>query len=232
MKVAAEVWLATAHAAGLHEQTRVHGVGDGAPWILTQFEEHFGQQGDYLIDFFHVSEYVGADRVNGAIRRLIAAHDSADAPLATTLDLYSELQAVTPDSLRYLLHDLFEVNTYWKLDTERATAKQTSAGTWEVTLDVRAVKIVADSAGSESILPMDEWVEIGVFAEAERGGELSAPLYVGRRRIHSGEQSIRVTVSRKPALAGIDPYHLLDWEEREDDDNIDGVTIVEAGGRK
>ncbi len=60
VKVAAEVWLATAHAAGLHEQTRVHGVGDGAPWILTQFEEHFGQQGDYLIDFFHVSEYVGA----------------------------------------------------------------------------------------------------------------------------------------------------------------------------
>ena len=181
---------------------------------------------------YALSEYVGADRVNGAIRRLIAAHDSADAPLATTLDLYRELQAVTPDSLRYLLHDLFEVNTYWKLDTERATAKQTSAGTWEVTLDVRAVKIVADSAGSESMLPMDEWVEIGVFAEAERGGELSAPLYVGRRRIHSGEQSIRVTVSRKPALAGIDPYHLLDWEEREDDDNIDGVTIVEAGGRK
>jgi hypothetical protein len=25
------------------------------------------------------------------------------------------------------------------------------------------------------------------------------------------------------ALAGIDPYHLLDWEEREDDDNLEAV---------
>jgi hypothetical protein len=33
-------------------------------------------------------------------------------------------------------------------------------------------------------------------------------------------------VPREPVLAGIDPYHLLDWEEQEDDDNIDGVEIA------
>ena len=33
-----------------------------------------------------------------------------------------------------------------------------------------------------------------------------------------------MTVPRKPALAGIDPYHLLDWEEDGDDDNIEVVT--------
>jgi len=33
-------------------------------------------------------------------------------------------------------------------------------------------------------------------------------------RIRSGDQTITVTVPREPALAGIDPYHLLDWEER------------------
>jgi ABC-2 type transport system permease protein len=40
-------------------------------------------------------------------------------------------------------------------------------------------------------------------------------------RVHSGEQTITVTVPRKPAHAGIDPYHLLiDWEM---DDNIEEV---------
>jgi ABC-2 type transport system permease protein len=34
-----------------------------------------------------------------------------------------------------------------------------------------------------------------------------------------------VIVPGEPYLAGIDPLHLLDWEEREDDDNIEGVTI-------
>jgi hypothetical protein len=42
-------------------------------------------------------------------------------------------------------------------------------------------------------------------------------------RIRSGEQTITVTVSRKPVRAGIDPYHLLDWEQPESDDNIERV---------
>ncbi len=54
------LWRDTAIAAGLGTRTHVHGVGDGAPWILSQFQEHFGGQGDYLVDFYHVSEYLAA----------------------------------------------------------------------------------------------------------------------------------------------------------------------------
>ena len=46
--------------AGLTEQTQVHGVGDGAPWIVERFQDYFGDQGKYLIDFYHVSEYLAA----------------------------------------------------------------------------------------------------------------------------------------------------------------------------
>lgn len=48
-----------ARQAGLGNQTEVHGVGDGAPWIAGQVEQHFGKQGAYLIDFYHLSEYLG-----------------------------------------------------------------------------------------------------------------------------------------------------------------------------
>lgn len=58
--VAGELWRQTAQAAGLGPRTRVHGVGDGAEWITTQFDEQFGRQGGYLLDFWHVSEYLGA----------------------------------------------------------------------------------------------------------------------------------------------------------------------------
>ncbi|AKJ02488.1 peptidase M1-like protein [Archangium gephyra] len=173
---------------------------------------------------YALSEYVGVDQVNLALRRLIEKHDSAGAPRATTLDLYRELRAVTPDALKPLLHDLFEVNTLWEFETKRAMAEQTGADTWQVTLDVRARKRVYDSAGVETEVPMDEWVPIGVFGPAEEGaGELSAPLYVRMHRIRPGEQTITVTVPRKPVLAGIDPYHLLDWEVREKDDNLEAV---------
>jgi ABC-type transport system involved in multi-copper enzyme maturation permease subunit len=184
-----------------------------------------------------LSEYMGVERVNTALRRLNGKHRSGTPPLATTLDLYRELQAVTPDSLQSLLRDLFEVNTYWQVATERVTATSTEGGTWRVTLDVRARKVVLDSTGVENEVGMDEWVEVGVFARAESGDELSAPLYVQKHRIRSGEQTITVTVPREPVLAGIDPHHLLDWEEREDDDNIEGVEIVtgdptNGGGRR
>ena len=34
---------------------------------------------------------------------------------------------------------------FWELETERATAEPTEAGTWQVTLDARARKVVADA---------------------------------------------------------------------------------------
>jgi len=58
--IASDVWRQTALQAGLHDNTFVHGVGDGAPWIVDKFGENFGQQGRYLIDYYHVSEYLAA----------------------------------------------------------------------------------------------------------------------------------------------------------------------------
>jgi hypothetical protein len=46
--------------AGFGADSHVHAVGDGAPWIIGQVEEQFGTQGSYLIDFYHVCEYLSA----------------------------------------------------------------------------------------------------------------------------------------------------------------------------
>jgi hypothetical protein len=40
--------------AGLGSNTKVHGVGDGAPWIADHMDMVFGLQGSYLIDFYHL----------------------------------------------------------------------------------------------------------------------------------------------------------------------------------
>ena len=173
---------------------------------------------------YALSEAIGEERVHLALRRLVEKYRPQDAPLATMLDLYGELQAVTPEPFQPLLRDFFEVNTVWDFTAERVTARQTPASSWQVTLDVEASKVVYDEAGVETAMPIDEWVEIGVFDRARKDqGELSNPLYLQRHRLRSGRQTITVTVPRKPVLAGVDPYHVLDWVEREDDDNVEGV---------
>lgn len=52
-----------AQKVGLTEKTYVHGLGDGAQWIVEQFEERFGSQTHFLIDFFHTCEYLSGASV-------------------------------------------------------------------------------------------------------------------------------------------------------------------------
>ncbi|SIQ98996.1 ABC transporter permease/M1 family aminopeptidase [Pontibacter lucknowensis] len=162
---------------------------------------------------YALSQYIGRDKVNGALRTLLQKHGSGQSPLATSLDLYQELQAVTPDSLQALLHDLFEKNTFWELSTKQATTRQVQPGKWQVTLDVQARKFVVDSIGVETSLQMKDWIEVSVFAPAKSDQSQGEVLYQKKHFINSDKQTITVMVQRKPARAGIDPDNLLiDWE--------------------
>jgi hypothetical protein len=52
-------WTQVVRQAGCAPQTWVHGVGDGAEWISAQFTQHFAGRGKYLLDMYHVCEYLG-----------------------------------------------------------------------------------------------------------------------------------------------------------------------------
>jgi hypothetical protein len=60
VRMAGKQLRACAKRAGFGKGHRVHGVGDGAPWIASQIKENFGSQGGYLLDFFHVCDYLSA----------------------------------------------------------------------------------------------------------------------------------------------------------------------------
>ena len=161
---------------------------------------------------YALGQYIGRDRINGALRKLLENHRPGTLPLPTSLDLYRELQTATPDSLQPLLHDLFKANTFWDLATEAATAKQIKGGTWQVKINLKANKRVVDSVGTETRLPIKDWIEIGVFAPAREGKEIGRQLYLQKHLIESGKQTITVTMQGRPATVGFDPNHLLiDW---------------------
>ncbi|MGK5095396.1 UPF0236 family protein [Deltaproteobacteria bacterium TL4] len=53
-------WLNVGIEMGFGEDTKVHGIGDGAPWIANQLKLQFGENSRYLIDFYHLCEYLDA----------------------------------------------------------------------------------------------------------------------------------------------------------------------------
>ena len=206
---------ATGHAYGpehlarlvawMHQPHPHRPIRQGAP-LMRGLDPWTGyRRGPFAL--FALREFVGEDRVNAAIRRWRERHSAPGAPPATTLTLHRELRAATPDSLQYLPRDLFERNTFWELGVA-GTAKPARAGTWEVTLHVTARKVVVDSAGRETEVPMDDLVDLGVYASPNVRTPTD-PLYLRRQRIRSGRHTFTVTVPRKPARVGLDPHLLL-----------------------
>jgi len=55
---AGQCLLNSAILAGFGKQTQLHAIGDGAVWIADQVDDKFGLQASYLLDFYHVCEYL------------------------------------------------------------------------------------------------------------------------------------------------------------------------------
>lgn len=160
-----------------------------------------------------LSEYIGEQKVNQALRNLLEKHTSGKLRVPTTLDLYKEIRQVTPDTLDYLLRDMFEQNTYWRLKAKQLTTTQGISGSYHVTLKLQAQKFLVDSTGRELDVPMNDWLLVGLY---EEGKSLKEPLYLQMHRIKSGDQTIEITVPRKPERGGIDPTNLMIDLRRDD----------------
>ena len=218
---------AARRAYGFHMERYLVGRAEQSnevPLLDVEFQPYIMYRKGALA-LYTLRDFLGDDAVNGALRRYLEKYRDAGPPYPTALDQYAELRAITPDSLQYLLTDLFETVTLWDVRTERAVVEPAGTGAYTVAIDVVAKKTRADSVGRESEVPMDDLVEVGVFAAPHEGGAQGETLYLTRHRIKSGKQTIRITVPKEPSRAGIDPYRKL--IDRDDEDNV--VTVKAAG---
>jgi ABC-type transport system involved in multi-copper enzyme maturation permease subunit len=175
------------------------------------------------VAMYALRDYLGEERLNGAIRAFLEEWRFRGPPYPTSLDFYRHLRAATPDSLRYFLGDLFERITLYDNRARAATWRRLPDGKYEVTLSVEAQKLYADSLGNERPAPMRDLVDVGVFGPAPRGKEKDEGpvLYLRKHWVPAGARQIRVVVDRQPARAGLDPYHKL--IDRHPDDNVADV---------
>jgi hypothetical protein len=103
--------LSCAVRAGFGANSRVHAVGDGAPWIVGQVEQRFGDQGAYLVDFYHVCEYLAA-----------AAETVAPAADARKIWMETQKDALKGGRLDAVLRALAGHCEACEVDDERAPA--------------------------------------------------------------------------------------------------------------
>jgi ABC-2 type transport system permease protein len=131
---------------------------------------------------YTLADYIGEDKVDAALHDFLMKYryanasnqrdavDSAsgtaaqDAPYPDTRQLIEALRAQTPPEYQYLIDDGFNRIVLYDNKTLSATSHRLTDGKYEVTLEVEAHKVQADGNGVGDAMPLDDYIEIGVFS--------------------------------------------------------------------
>jgi ABC-2 type transport system permease protein len=149
-----------------------------------------------------LNKYIGEDSMNHAVKRFIDRYKFQGPPYPTTLDFVASIRASTPDSMQYFVTDCFEKITLY--DNKVTATKATKSGNgYTVNITVESQKFYADSAGKESTVPSNDYIEIGIYKDKSKMIQLT------RYKLKQGTTKLSIPVAEKPYKVVIDPRLLL-----------------------
>ncbi len=172
---------------------------------------HYGK-GSVIL--YALQEYIGEEKVNKAMKGFLEEYRYKGPPYPTTLDFLNYLEPEVPDSLDYLIEDLFKEITLYDNRVTDVSYKEISENKYELTMDLETRKVRSDSLGNERDIAINDWIEIGVFSDDDEENLI----YLKMVKINSNKSQYTVLLDQKPAKAGVDPRNLL--IDRVYDDNI------------
>jgi hypothetical protein len=193
------------------------------PLVRVESESWIGYQKGALAMYL-VQQRLGEDRVNRALRSLLARYRFKGAPYPRSLDLVDALRAeARTDEEQQLITDLFERVILYDLKVTAPTAVRRADGRWDVTVPIAARKSAVDERGRETETSLAERIEVGLFTEEPGRDAFDAThvILMERRPIRAGAQVVRFVTDRKPTYAGVDPYNY--YIDRNSRDNVSPV---------
>ena len=170
---------------------------------------------------YALQDYIGETRVNAALRKLVDQFGFKEAPYPTTVDLIAAFREVTPDSLQFVITDLFETITLYDNKVEEIKCAALANDKFQVNLKTQTRKLCADGKGNEAEVAMLDYMDIGVF------GENGKILYLAKHKLTRNDNEFVLVVDEKPVEAGVDPYVKLIDKNREN--NRAAVQFVASG---
>jgi len=169
---------------------------------------------------YALQDYISEDSVNVALRRVIDKHAWREDRYTTSEDFITEFRKVTPDSLQYIIDDMFENIILYENRAMLVEATE-SEGQYKVNVGIKSIKYEADSLGNELAIPLNDWIDIGVIGKTAEDQDTF--LYLQKHLINKEDMNFTITVDQKPVKAGIDPINKL--IDRNSNDNTTNVVL-------
>ncbi|HXD92568.1 MAG TPA: M1 family aminopeptidase [Bacteroidia bacterium] len=191
------------------------------PLMKTEHQSYIHYQKASVV-MYYLKEMIGEDKVDMALHSLLDSFAYKQAPYPTSLSAIRAFRKVTPDSLQYLIDDMFQNITLFSNRTTEAKYKKVG-NEYEVTLTTTSEKFSADSLGKEKAVPLADYIDVGIFSEPISKNNLGKPLLLQRFKLTKKDNVFTFRVKEKPYQAGIDPYNYL--IDRLPEDNLKRVGV-------
>lgn len=181
--------------------------------------------------FYALSDFIGESKLNGVLKNYISKVAFQESPYTTSVELVTLLKQATPDSLQYVITDMFENITLYDNKVNNVTSKKLANGKYQVDISFEVSKYKANDQGKRifkdannktlsftkkgvkkpiTSLPLLDYVEIGIFSEQDvKGKKSEKELYLRKYKIDKINNNIKIIINQKPTEVGIDPYNKL-----------------------
>jgi len=179
------------------------------PLMLCENQDYIHYNKGSVI-MYSLKDYLGEQVLNNALSSYLNKVKFQEPPYTNSVEFVSYLRAATPDSLKYIITDMFETITIYENYVKDLSYTKTPEGKYKVSLTVGSVKFRSDSVGKNSKIPVADYMDIGVFAgNTMKGNTEEKELVLQRIKMDKPEKTFEFIVDEKPVSAGIDPYNKL-----------------------
>lgn len=179
------------------------------PIMLAENQQYIHYNKGCLI-MYALRDYIGEDSVNAALKRYIKKVGFQSAPYTNAKEFVANMRLSTPDSMQYVIKDLFEDITIYENYVKDLKSVKQADGKYKVTLTVGAVKFKADTLGKSKEVPINDWMDIGIFVSHEKDGkEVDKELVLKKIKMDKATKTFEFIVDEEPTSAGLDPYNKL-----------------------
>jgi len=203
---------------------RANDTGTEPPLTNVEPEQSYISYGKGAVVFYSIAELIGEVNLNRALGDFLRETVSQKNRYPVSADLIRFIDQAVPDSLTYLIKDMFQSVTFYENKISEIKKTQLPGGEYKVDLDLlvskyrineKREKTFSDDSGKSitynpgnvgsaiNSLPLNDYIEIAVLDSRKN------TLYRGRIKVSSIYNNISVIVSSNPESVLIDPDELM-----------------------
>ncbi|MGO1868871.1 MAG: M1 family aminopeptidase [Sphingobacteriaceae bacterium] len=179
---------------------------------------------------YTISDLWGEEKFNNFLKGFVQKVGFQAPPYTTSIEFVDDLRHQMPDSLAYLIDDLFETVTLYDNRVEKVSEARQVGDQFELEIDFLISKYRTDAKGRKTYtnnrgdsliyntgddklfsLPLADYIDLAILGEAKESNQQEGENYIHRQRIKVDDISnhLKIRLDDKPTEVIIDPYSMF-----------------------